>query len=818
MEMFSYEKQHLSALREHLAECTVLLKSDGSFPLERPCRIAAYGSGVRGTVKGGTGSGEVNSRCFVNVEQGLTEAGFRLTSGAWLDAYEKVKQSAFRRFVDEIKQEAKRTRTNAVILGMGRVMPEPEYELPLSFDSDCAIYVLSRISGEGNDRRPIAGDVFLTGSELRDICALNERYERFMLVINTGGPVDLTPVMGVRNILVLSQLGVETGAVLADVLLGRQTPSGKLTTTWSSWADYCPDIEFGAQDDTCYREGIYVGYRYFDTVGKKALFPFGHGLSYTAFTMETESAALEGTSLRLKVKVSNIGAYAGRQVVQVYLSAPRGKLDKPWQELAGFGKTKLLQPGESETEEIAFDFADMASFEEEGCRYVLEAGDYIVRVGDSSTETTPAALVALDGEAEIRRVHSVAPEAGFTDLRYAGHADESLPEDILRLSLSHTAFRSEAVAYDRPETVLPELKSLGDEELAYLNIGAFDKRMGFASVIGNGSKTVCGGAGETTSELESKHIPALVMADGPAGLRLTPEFYRDEKGVHGLNAAGVPDSMAVFMPKALTAVSRLLTGGAKRVPKGVKVEYQYATAIPIGTAIAQSWDPAFAELCGDVVGDEMQRFGVQLWLAPALNIHRSILCGRNFEYYSEDPLLSGRFAAAITRGVQKHKGCGVTIKHFCANNQETNRLNSCSHVSERALREIYLKGFGICIRESAPHAIMTSYNLLNGRHTSESRSLLQGFLRCENAYDGIVMTDWIVAGASAVKQPKYAWPTAWGIAAAGGDLMMPGSKKNYDELLQGLREGKVTRGQLEINASRVIRKARELKEQQEDRR
>lgn len=241
-----------------------------------------------------------------------------------------------------------------------------------------------------------------------------------------------------------------------------------------------------------------------------------------------------------------------------------------------------------------------------------------------------------------------------------------------------------------------------------------------------------------------------------------------------------------------------------------EVREQYATAIPIGTAVAQSWNPCLAEACGDIVGAEMERFGIHLWLAPALNIHRSVLCGRSYEYFSEDPLVSGVFAAALTKGVQRHPGCGVTIKHFAANNQETNRYNNNSVVSERALREIYLKGFEICIRESHPKALMTSYNLLNGVHTSESGELLYDVLRSEFGFDGIIMTDWVTGSDFLSAGAKYPAPEAYKVALAGNDLFMPGSQREVDNLREALKNGEISRAQLMENATRICRMALEL--------
>ena len=810
MELFDYEKEHIGLLRDSLAECTLFLRQNGAFPLEAPGRIAAYGNGVRHTVKGGTGSGEVNSRYSVNVEQGLKGAGFTITTGRWLDAFDQVEQDAQKAFVKEIKERAKKKHTMAILEGMGAVMPQPEYDLPLDGEGDTAIYVLSRISGEGNDREPIPGDIRLTDSEAKTILALDAKYEKFMLVLNVGGVVDLTPVKEVSNILVLSQLGVETGSVLADILLGRANPSGKLTTTWASWEDYCREGEFGDINDTRYKEGIYVGYRYFDTVGKKPLFPFGYGLSYTSFDIAVTGAAAEGDTIRIKAAVSNTGARAGREVVQVYVSAPAGRLDKPYQDLAAFAKTDLLEPGASQELTISFSLRDCASYDAQKESYVLEAGSYVVRVGDSSDHTQPAALVDLDGEAIVTKARNCLGETDFEDWKPSGSETAAAEElsDITRISVAAADIETVTVTYDQEREIDPRVKDLTVEELAYLNVGAFNPKAGALSVIGNAATNVAGAAGETTGILKEKGFPVLVMSDGPAGLRLAKEFYRDEKGAHGIGSSMVPESFLPFLPAPARFIMNLI-GGSGKPKKGQKVEYQYATAIPIGTAIAQSFNLPLAESYGSIVGDEMERFGVHLWLAPALNIHRDIRCGRNFEYYSEDPLISGKTAAAITRGVQRHPGCGTTIKHYAANNQEKNRYCNNSIVSERAMREIYLKGFGICVRESQPHALMTSYNLLNGVHTSEHRGLIEDILRCEYGFKGIVMTDWIVDMAQD-KQSLHRMPIAAEIAKAGGDLVMPGSKGDFDSIVKAAKSGELELRQLQINATRVLRKAEEL--------
>jgi len=804
MEMFDYEKQHLQALRGSLAECTVLLKSNGDFPLAAPCKIAAYGSGVRKTIKGGTGSGEVNSRYFINVERGLTDAGFTVTTAKWLDAYDGIHAEARKAFQARMKAEARANKTLAVLYAMGKAMPEPEYQLPLDGEGDVAIYVLSRISGEGNDRDPVPGDIKLSETEKRDILELHKKYEKFMLVINAGGAVDLSEIPEVGNILVLSQLGVETGAALADILLGRQNPSGKLATTWSAWEDYFPMEDFGDHNDTRYREGIYVGYRYFDSVGKKALFPLGYGLSYTTFSISDTAVSLQEDRVMVSAAVTNTGNYPGKEVVQVYVSAPESKLDKPYQELAAFGKTNLLAPGETQKLEFCFSMKDMASYDEDAAAWVLERGNYVIRVGNSSVDTAVAAMAVLEETVHVLKVRNTCGQPDFTDWKPGRTISTTVDSAVPILILDTAALAGGAVAYDTEYPVDAAVEKLSDEQLAYLAVGEFS---GSLSVIGAASSQVAGAAGETTSRIPG--IPTIVMADGPAGVRVSPQFYRDGKGAHAVGQNLMPESVAEFMPAPVLWAMKL--GSGKKLPKETVIGYQYATAIPIGTALAQSWNTELAEACGDIVGDEMVRFGVHLWLAPALNIHRSIRCGRNFEYFSEDPCISGKMAAALTRGVQSHPGCGVTIKHYCANNQETNRYGNNSQVSERATREIYLKGFGICVRDARPRSVMTSYNLLNGTHTAERRDLCEDVLRCEFGFDGIIMTDWVIGnGIMNSKQDIYPAVKPQKVAAAGGDVFMPGCKADFKNILQGLSDGTVSRKQLQINATRMYRMAKEL--------
>ncbi len=799
--MTEYSINNSDMMRGIGAECTVLLKSDGAFPLEGPCALALCGSGARRTVKGGTGSGEVNSRSYTTVEAGLEAAGFTIADKRWMDGCDGVRAKARKCFIRELKRSALRQGTLAVVSGMGAVMPEPEYELPLDLSAEAAVYVLSRISGEGSDRRPVPGDILLTKSEIRDILELDRSYEKFLLVLNVGGPVDLSPVMGVRNILLLSQLGGETGGILADIMLGRSAPSGKLATTWFAWEDRPSAGDFGDRYDTHYYEGVYVGYRWFDSVGRAPLFPFGFGLSYTDFAVSAGETSEKDGAVTVSAAVKNTGRRPGREVVQLYVSCPQGRLGKPYQTLAAFAKTRELAPGETQELNLSFDLRDVASFDSDRSSFVLEAGSYLLRLGNSSRSTRPIAAIRLNETAEVRTVKKCFGDPGFSD-RKPALEDEAVPAGLPVVSVSASELDPRAAGAAQDE-IDPELESLSDEELCLMNIGAFG-RIGSKSIVGAAGRTVAGAAGETAL-CTQKDIPALIMADGPAGLRLSLEYTRDGNGVHPVGSS-MPESVLELMP-APAALAMKLFGGNKK-PKG-RVFEQNCTAIPIGTAIAQSWNTDLAEACGDIVGSEMERFGVHLWLAPALNIHRDVRCGRNFEYFSEDPLVSGRFAAALTRGVQRHPHCGVTLKHFAANNQETNRYGSNSLVSERALREIYLKGFETAVRESRPLAVMTSYNLINGVHTSEHRGLIEGVLRGEFGFGGIVMTDWIIPALNSGRN-RYPAPNAARIAAEGGDLVMPGGPADLKAMLKGLKRRTLTRRQLLINASRTARMARRL--------
>ena len=830
-----FEKEHIDLVRKTAPECALFLKrEDDTLPLA-PGKAALYGSGARKTIKGGTGSGDVNVRHFVTVEEGMERAGFEIVSKAWLDAYDQVLVDARAVFVEQIKKEAAELGINAVMYGMGKAMPEPQYEIAMDAECDLAVYVLSRISGEGADRDVSAGDINLSETEIRDILYCSRHYKKFVLVLNVGGMVNLEPVMEVKNILLLGQLGTPTGDVLADILTGASNPSGKLAMTWAPIEQYPSTKGFGDMDDTVYNEGIYVGYRYFKTADVTPTFPFGYGLSYTKFEIGTASVAADEKKVSVTVPVTNVGTCAGKEVIQLYVSKPSVKLDQPYQELAAFAKTSELKPSENEEVTLTFSLRDLAAYDEELASYVLEKGVYWLRIGNSSEDTVVCAGLKLDADVIVKECKTICPGADIpkfipADGMEAQERDAQLKKTEAPVYELHAElFQTEKVTYsEEPTEILNKgtgsfedvksgkisveqfISSLTNEQLAYLSIGLYEDNTGMGSMIGASTQTVAGAAGETTKRLEELGVPSLVMADGPAGIRICKMYKIVDGKAKGVDnpLAGMMEFMDQEQLQMMAAMAPKPTEEEEKAP----IHYAYCTAIPIGTALAQSFNTEMCEKLGDLVGKEMEQFGVHLWLAPAMNIQRSPLCGRNFEYYSEDPVVGGRIAAAITNGVQKHKGCGTTIKHFALNNQETNRMASNSIVSERALREIYLRTFEICIRESAPAAVMSSYNLVNGEHANNSKDIQTHVLRDEWGYEGAVMTDWYAVGgmiaAAGGRENKHPAGLASGCIHAGNDLVMPGMEADFEEMLSAVDnpEAKypITRAELQVTAKRVL--------------
>lgn len=841
------EKHNMERARKIASQGMVLLSNNGVLPLKETGNIALFGNGGRMTVKGGTGSGDVNSRSVVNVEQGLEEAGFTVTTKDWLGRYDTAVADAKAAYGAEMKAAVEKGGGMPILYIFDNPFKEPP--IPPVTGEDCrkaetdtALFVLARNSGEGKDRRPVAGEYSLFPEEEEAIRTLRAHFKQVILILNVGSVIDtgfLRRESGADAILLMSQAGNIGGYALADVLTGKVTPSGKLTATWAErYEDYPGASKFshmnGDVDDEYYEEGIYVGYRYFDTFNVAPAYPFGFGLSYTTFRTETEKVEADGENVTLQVKVTNTGSrYTGKEVVQAYYSAPQGKLEKPYQELAAYAKTKELAPGESQCLKIAFPTPRMASYDEETASWILEKGEYYIRVGNSSRNTAVAAVLVLDGEAVTEKLSNRLTldcemkglSAGET-LPYTYEGEQAQKESAPRISIdAGTVPCVEAVYQMENPRLAPSREekltmddvrsgraSLDDltaqltvEEMAELCVGTARGGMGGNSVIGAASVACPGAAGDTTSRMiEDRNIRNMILADGPAGLRLSRYFSADRDGNL---IPGSEDS-------SLAELGMLLGQNRKtEIPQDAVTYYQYCTAIPIATLLAQTWDREAVEEAGDIVGGEMEELGVTLWLAPGMNIHRNPLCGRNFEYYSEDPLVAGCCAAADTLGVQKHRGVGTTIKHFAFNNQEDNRMHVNAHIGERAIREIYLKCFEIAVKTSQPMSIMTSYNLINGTHTANSYDLLTAIARDEWGFGGIIMTDWGTTGSIEMnpgRKFKYGCSNAAGCVRAGNDLTMPGSQADVDEIVRSVdaKEGEVscpiTLGDLQACVGRML--------------
>ena len=835
-EITDQEKNHMERVRRIAAEGMVLLENKGVLPLKADGRaLAVFGNGVRKMVKGGTGSGDVNSRTVVNIEQGLEDAGFSIATKSWLDRFDQACADYGAGYMAEFQAILQEKGFAGVNWAMENPYRDPDAseitpEDLAGTERNLAIYVIARTSGEGADRKMAPGDYELSRREIDNLKTLTSYYEHTVVILNVGGVIDtkfLRSQKGVDAVLLMSQPGCAGGYALSDVLTGKVTPSGRLTATWAeNYADYPSAESFsylsGNLDDSEYREGVYVGYRWFDSFGIRPAYPFGFGRSYTDFALSTRRVEILGGTIRVTVSVRNTGTlYAGRETVQVYVSQPKGKLDKPYQVLAGFAKTKDLAPGEEELLTVDFSIPSLASYDEELAAWVLEAGSYEIRVGTHSRNTHIAAALELDETVLTEQLQNkVRPDCELPVLRadpsrfytYLSESAEKaaalrleiIPATIPTRTADYTAEAAE-IHTEKTEAVtlqdvlegkatLEDLTAqLSIEELAALVVGAERGGLGSVSTVGAASAAVPGAAGDTSMELAgSRGITNLVLADGPAGLRLSKSFVTDGQGnvIPGLGES------------AFGNLFEMLGVPAAQRPEGAVDHYQYCTAIPIATMLAQTWDPAAIEEAGDIVGAEMEQFGVDLWLAPGMNIHRSPLCGRNFEYYSEDPLLSGLCAAADTRGVQRHPGRGTTIKHFALNNQEDNRMHCNSRCSERALREIYLKGFEIAVKEAQPLALMTSYNLVNGIHAANHRELLTDILRCEWGFRGLVMTDWGTTDGTA-QCFQYGCSNAALCVKAGNDLTMPGSQADVDAIVNAVGKD-LTLAELQACAKRIL--------------
>ncbi len=754
--------KHTQLSRKAATEGMVLLKNkNNALPLKKGEKIALFGKATIEYIKGGGGSGDVHTPYICNIFEGFREKDVRIYMPL-IDFYK-----------DYVKRESVNIPTQAQINATWDIvnamefctkrddmtydtfasMHVPEAEVPADLiedaakNADTAIITISRFSAEGVDRRPQDGDYYLSDLEKDLITKAGKLFKKVIIVINSGATIDcefFAENDKVNAVLLGWQGGLEGGAAIADVLCGDVNPSGKLADTIAKSYDYypCKDDFWECFDHLDYSDDIYVGYRYFETIpGAKEYvrYPFGFGLSYTTFEITSKLALENEGKIVVVANVKNTGNIAGKEVIQVYYSAPQGKLGKPARELCAYKKTKLLAPGESETLILTFDINDMASFDDLGkvqkSAYVLEKGAYAFYLG-----TDVRTAEKLEFEYIVKENTVTAQLKNWCKpfkLRKRMLSDGSFEE----LPLGEEEYfyaENKLIDVKAPENEV-KFDKVGEEISMdeFVRQFTLDELMYF---VGGQPPTGVANTG-CFGPLKRLDVPAVPTADGPAGLRLEPE-------------TGIP-----------------------------------TTAWPCATLLACTFDPELISEVGAAGGAELRENNLGIWLAPALNIHRDPLCGRNFEYYSEDPLVAGKSAAAATRGIQSKK-VAVSIKHFACNNKEANRMGCDSRLSERALREIYLKGFEIAVKEADPYTVMSSYNLINGQHTSESYELLTGILRDEWGFKGMVVTDWGVKN-DPVKEVK-----------AGNDMKM---HCGYPEDLKAAYDkGNLTRADLEICVKRIL--------------
>ncbi len=786
------EKRNASLARRIGAEGCVLLENDGVLPLKER-RVALYGVGARHTCFGGTGSGECRPRYKINIEEGLTGAGFTVTTGEFLDGLDAEYGIAYNLWRKELIKGLKKCKRTAQ---MDYACAHPFFpplggKIETATDAPVALYVLTRQAGEGSDRKTAAGDYLIREEERAQLKALCALYPKVVLILNVCGVIDLnfTKELSLSAILLTSLAGMEAGNCVADALTGRVPPSGRLTATWAErYEDYPSHDTFSDRGGNArrqdYMENIFVGYRWFHANRLRPRYPFGYGLSYTKFRKTCQKISVENSKVSCLIAVENVGEYAGREVVQIYLSAPDGGLVRERASLAGFSKTDYLQSGERGEAEVVFDLRDFAGYDEARARYLLEAGDYILYLGENAEELFAIGALSLDRTVVTEQCKNVCP------------VQEKIPlfipqEDRREAETERIPIDADKIFCTTHDYPKPVCKT-GDGVFGELSLSDQTKLLAGTSYLGAVRSTVFGAAGYTTSKFVGRGIPNMPMADGPQGLNVRPKSLRPKQNI--FNIPALPEALRYGL------LGWLADAGTPK-KRSRKIYYQYATAFPCETLAAQTFDEAILKEMGRAVGEEMEAFGVVFYLAPAVNIQRNPLGGRNYEYYSEDPLLTGKIAAAVVCGVQERRGRYATLKHFACNNSETERNLSSSNLSERALREIYLKAFRLAVREGNAKSVMASYNMINGEYVCNSYALLTDVLRNEFGFCGVVMTDWFAAGHDRSYVEKC--------PSAGCDLVMPGLPSDVKKLKRAYRRGALTKEEIALSARRIYEAAAE---------
>ncbi len=775
-------QEKVNFARRAAADGMVLLKNEGALPIDKDCTVALFGIASYQAFKIGWGSGDMMAQKNVQIDEALREAGYTIESTsdavnkAWIEAHFEEYQRVNRNWAEWT------FRFNEIDMPTDTIKTS-------SKNADVAIVSIGRCSGEADDLKNEEGFYKLHSDETSIIKRVSEYFDKVVLILNTCGPLDLSSIedCNISSILYASMGGEQFGNAVADIVSGVICPSGKLTTTWAKKYEDYPTCEGVTTMTVPYNEGIYVGYRYFDTFNVEPMYHFGYGLSYTSFELKPFDFVVEGPLVTFSVNVTNTGKVAGKEVVQCYLSSPDGKMEKAYQDLCAFSKTELVKPGETEEVIISFDITEMASYDEETASYVLEKGNYIVRCGNSSRNTSVAFVINLEEDIIcVQTVNRLVPnndalklisKDGISPISYSTEKEEIEKAPVYKISPDEVEIVICDKYEDYPDELIPSktfdkvitledvwnekatiedvVAQLSNEELADVLNGVIYEGSSANANVGSMAIKVRGAAGELWSSDKYK-IPTNACADGPSGIRLA--------------IFGTPEESDTDVCHEM-------------------VSY------PSGTCFANTWDFSVAYEFGACIRDDLEHSNIEGWLAPGINIQRNPLNGRNFEYMSEDPLVAGYTGAYVTLGVQYDNdlvptGRYVAVKHFACNNIEYERGVSDSVVSERALREIYLKAFKIAITISGALTVMTAYNKINGEFSSTNFDLLNGILRGEWDFDGVVMTDWNPCCDS--KKHSY----------AGNDLIMPGCHRK--DIIEGLESGVINKANAQKCAARIL--------------
>lgn len=755
-------KKTLAAARRAAIDGIVMLENkNGALPLGRGERIAVFGRSQIDYNAGGTGSGgSVNTEYQTDILSSLEKSDVEVN---------RTLAQFYRDWV------SKNPVSNGGGMWASRPLSqkEPQIDVDLmkkvSDESGTAIVVIGRSAGEEQDSVNAPGGFLLTEAEIELLKTARERFKKLVVLLNVPSVIDMSFVREIKPdaVLYIWQGGQEGGAAAAEALCGA-SPSGRLTDTIAaSYVDYPSSEGFDAKNKIYYNEDIFVGYRYFETFcPEKVLYPFGFGLSYTDFEISCRAAVFADQKISLTVDVKNIGGAPGREIVQIYAEPPKSKTPRPKRSLVEFAKTKTLAPGETQTLRIKFPLSRMKYYDDKNSVWRVDRGEYKLIIGKNVRDKSCSVRMKLSKDIIKKCDRLAAPKEAFK--RLIGFDGGPIYED------APTAQGGKSGGEDGKT-----------KRKAFSGISDIVRPRSYKfEDVKNGQITL----DEFVSAISDRDLARLCRGEGMGSKRVRPGTGAAFGGVSkGLQKLGVPCASATDGPSGL------------RLDNGDK-----AALAPIGTMLACTWDIELIEEIYSCIGGEMIENDIDLLLGPGFNIHRNPLCGRNFEYYSEDPYISGAAAAAALRGLESRGVCG-TLKHIAANNREEGRKGLDTVLSERALREIYLRPLEYALELSEPKAIMTAYNGINGEMCGSNYEMISGIIRGEFGFSGMVMTDWW-ASLGSCSAPSRRNSAA--MLRAGGDIYMvaKSAEKNSggDNTLKELKSGNLSADELRRAAKNIL--------------